>query len=187
MTERNNISEVKSVYKRGAEYGLWFGIYLTAMSLAIMYGLGHSTLLLLLAVAMLVAIPAVIYQVMRRYRTSMHGFASFSSLWMLGIMTFLFGSLICGMVTYVWMQYVMPTFIYDQVVTAIELYKTIPGEEAAEMVKVMQAIVDGHALPSPFDVVVQMIMLVTFLGSLVSMAMAAVLGLRRIPPKPPVF
>lgn len=185
MTERNSKKEVKSVYKRGAEYGLWFGIYLTVMSLAIMHGMSHSVLLLL-SIAMLAAIPAIIYQIMRRYRASMLGFASFSSLWMLGVMTFLFGSLICGMVTYVWMQYVMPTFIYDQVVTAIELYKTIPGDEAAEMVKVMQTIVDRHALPSPFDVVVQMIMLVTFLGSLVSMALAALLGMRRIPPKTPV-
>ena len=78
------------------------------------------------------------------------------------------------------MQYVTPTYIYDQVVTAIELYKTVPGEEAAEMVKVMQAIVDRHALPTAMEVVVQMIMLVTFLGSLLSMALAGVMSCRRV-------
>lgn len=182
MVENDNIDGVKSVYRYGAEYGVWFGIYLTLMALAIIYGFSQYTLLLV-AMAMFVATPAVIYPMMRRYRTHMHGFAPFASLWMLGLMIFLFGSLICGTVTYVWMQYVMPTFIYDQVVAAIEIYKTVPGDSAAEMVSIMETIIEHHALPSAMEVVVQMVMLTTFLGSLVSMALAFILGMRRIPPK----
>lgn len=184
MIEKDNLTGLKSVYRWGAEYGLGFGIYLTLMALAIMYGFSHSSLLLV-AMAMMVAAPAVVYPMLRRYRTSMRGYAPFASLWMLGILVFLFGSLICGMVTYVWLQYVMPMFIYDQVMMAIDLYKGIPGDDAAEVVRVMEAIVERHALPSPIEVVVQMIMLTTFLGSLVSMALASVLSLRRVPPRIP--
>ncbi len=185
MMENSNITNVKSVYRCGAEYGAWFGIYLTAMSVAIMYGLDRSMLLLLVAFAMILGIPAIVYRMMLHYRKMMRGYAPFASLWMLGLMIFMFGSLICGAVTYILMQYVTPTYIYDQVVTAIELYKTVPGEEAAEMVRVMQAIVDRHALPTAMEVVVQMIMLVTFLGSLLSMALAGVMSFRRVPPLPP--
>lgn len=179
---KNDIDKTKSVYRYGAEYGVWFGIYLTLMALAIIYGFSNYSLIIV-ALAMLVATPAVIYPMMRRYRTQMHGFSPFASLWMLGLMIFLFGSLICGAITYVWMQYVMPTFIYDQVMAAIEIYKSVPGNSAEEMVKMMETIIERHALPSPMEVVVQMVMLTTFLGSLVSMILAFILGIRRIPPR----
>lgn len=183
MVEKNNIDDtVKSVYRQGAEYGAWFGVYLTVMALAIMYGFTH-TILMLAAMAMMVAVPAVVYPMLRRYRSQMRGYAPFASLWMLGLMIFICGSLICGAVTYVWMQYVMPTFIYDQVMAAINVYKAVPGESAAEMVRIMEAIVERHALPSAMEVVVQMVMLTTFLGSLVSMVLAFILGMRRIPPR----
>lgn len=183
MVEKNNIDDtVKSVYRQGAEYGAWFGVYLTVMALAIMYGFTH-TILMLVAMAMMVAVPAVVYPMLRRYRSQMRGYAPFASLWMLGLMIFICGSLICGAVTYVWMQYVMPTFIYDQVMAAIDVYKAVPGESAAEMVRIMETIVERHALPSAMEVVVQMVMLTTFLGSLVSMVLAFILGMRRIPPR----
>lgn len=175
MLENQNTPQEKSVYRYGAEYGVGFGIYLSLMALAIMYGFDYP-LLLLAAIVMIAATPAIIYPMLRRYKTIMHGFAPFASLWLLGIMIFLFGSLICSAVTYLWMQYVMPTFIYDQVMAAIELYKTLPGNEAAEVVKVMESVVQHHALPSPIEVVVQMIMLTTFLGSLVSMALALIIS-----------
>ena len=183
MVEKNNIDDtVKSVYRQGAEYGAWFGVYLTVMALAIMYGFTH-TILMLAAMAMMVAVPAVVYPMLRRYRSQMRGYAPFASLWMLGLMIFICGSLICGAVTYVWMQYVMPTFIYDQVLAAIDVYKAVPGESAAEMARIMETIVERHALPSAMEVVVQMVMLTTFLGSLVSMVLAFILGMRRIPPR----
>lgn len=183
MVGKNNIDDtVKSVYRRGAEYGAWFGVYLTVMALAIMYGFTH-TILMLVAMAMMVAVPAVVYPMLRRYRSQMRGYAPFASLWMLGLMIFICGSLICGAVTYVWMQYVMPTFIYDQVMAAIDVYKAVPGDSAAEMVRIMETIVERHALPSAMEVVVQMVMLTTFLGSLVSMVLAFILGMRRIPPR----
>lgn len=183
MVEKNNIDDtVKSVYRQGAEYGAWFGVYLTVMALAIMYGFTH-TILMLAAMAMMVAVPAVVYPMLRRYRSQMRGYAPFASLWMLGLMIFICGSLICGAVTYVWMQYVMPTFIYDQVMAAIDVYKAVPGDSAAEMVRIMETIVERHALPSAMEVVVQMVMLTTFLGSLVSMVLAFILGMRRIPPR----
>ena len=180
MLENQNTPQEKSVYRYGAEYGVGFGIYLSLMALAIMHGF-DTPFLLLIAVAMIAATPAIIYPMLRRYRTIMHGFAPFASLWLLGIMIFLFGSLICGTVTYIWLQYVVPTFIYDQVMTAIELYKTLPGDQAAEVVKIMEAVVEQHALPSPIEVVVQMIMLTTFLGSLLSMLLALLIGWRKIP------
>ena len=183
MVEKNNIDDtVKSVYRQGAEYGAWFGVYLTVMALAIMYGFTH-TILMLAAMAMMVAVPAVVYPMLRRYRSQMRGYAPFASLWMLGLMIFICSSLICGAVTYVWMQYVMPTFIYDQVMAAIDVYKAVPGESAAEMARIMETIVERHALPSAMEVVVQMVMLTTFLGSLVSMVLAFILGMRRIPPR----
>lgn len=182
MVEKDNITGNKSVYRWGAEYGVWFGIYLTVMALAMMYGFTYNSLLLL-AMAMIIATPAVIYPMMRRYRSAMHGYAPFASLWMVGLMTFAFGSLICGIVTYVWLQYVMPTFIYDQVQVAIETYKNMPGDSAAEMVDMMETVVERHALPTAMEVVVQMIMLTTFLGSILSMILAGILGVRRIPPR----
>ena len=173
------MGEVKSIYRTGAENGAVFGIYLTVLSIMFMYGF-DSVLFMYLSMAMFLGIPGVVYFYMRKYHVSLHGISQFSALWMLGILIFLFGSLICGVVTYVWMQYIEPTFIYDQVQMAIKLYETVPGENARMLTDILKQAVENHMLPSAIDIVIEMIMLTTFVGSIISMMLSAVVRMKRV-------
>ena len=173
------MGEVKSIYRVGAENGVGFGIYLTVLSIMLMYGF-DSVLLMYASIVLFLGIPGVVYFYMRRYHVAAHGISQFSALWMLGILIFLFGSLICGCVTYIWMQYIEPTFIYDQVQMAIKLYETVPGENARILVDVLERAVENHMLPSAIDIVIEMIMLTTFVGSIVSMILSAVVRMKRV-------
>ena len=173
------MGEVKSIYRVGAEKGAWFGIYLSVLSIMLMYGF-DSVLLMYASIALFLGIPGVAYFYIRKYHVSLHCMSQFSALWMLGILIFLFGSLICGVVTYVWMQYVEPTFIYDQVQMAIKLYESVPGENARMLTDILKQAVENHMLPSAIDIVIEMIMLTTFVGSIISMIISAIVRLKRV-------
>ena len=165
--------EVKNVYRQGAEDGLTFGILLTMISLAFIYS-GASSLISVLAVVLLLLPPVALYLFQYRYATRVNNLADISALWMLGLMISLCGSLICGVVTYVWLQYVEPTFIYDQVQGAINVWKQVPEMSSDPMLENMQHAIDGGLLPSPIEFVMNMILLTTFLGSLQSLLLGVV-------------
>lgn len=165
--------EVKNVYRQGAEDGMSFGVLLTMISLAFIYS-GASSVISVLAVVLLLLPPVALYWFQHRYATKVDKNADISALWMLGLMISLCGSLICGAVTYAWLQYVEPTFIYDQVQGAINVWKQVPEMSGDPMLSDMQHAIDGGLLPSPIEFVMNMILLTTFLGSLQSLLLGVV-------------
>ncbi len=159
--------ELKSVYKRGAEYGWKFGLYLSALFFAIVYS-SQLPFLAYIGMFLLLLIPFVVYGFLRRCYILEGGTSSFSTLWMLGILIFIYGSLICGIVTYVWLQYVMPNYIYDSAQAFIKLYESMPEMKNSEGLKVMRMAVDQKMLPSAIEFVFNMIWFTTFFGSVLS-------------------
>ena len=171
MKKDNNIQN--NLYKHSAEAGLGFGVLLSVVSLSFIYS-SESAILSLIAILLLMALPVVLYALQHRFVTRSSAPAEISSLWMLGLMISLFGSLICGVVTYVWLQYVEPTFISDQAQAAVDAYKTIPEMQGSELVTTMQRAIDEGLLPSAIEFVINMILLTTFLGSIVSLITACI-------------
>lgn len=165
--------EVKNVYRQGAEDGVFFGILLTMISLSFIYS-GKSSIISVLAVVLLLLPPVALFVSQRRYAARMSNFADVPALWMLGLMTSLCGSLICGAVTYCWLQFIEPSFIYDQVQGAIDVWKQVPEMVGDPMLKDMQNAIDRGMLPSAIEFVMNMILLTTFLGSVQSLLLGAV-------------
>ena len=165
--------EVKNVYRQGAEDGVFFGILLTMISLSFIYS-GKSSIISVLAVVLLLLPPVALFVSQRRYAARMSNFADVPALWMLGLMTSLCGSLICGAVTYCWLQFIEPSFIYDQVQGAIDVWKQVPEMAGDPMLKDMQNAIDRGMLPSAIEFVMNMILLTTFLGSVQSLLLGAV-------------
>ena len=93
----NNQYITSSPYRRGAVYGVPFGLYLTALFFAISYTfdiplLGPVSFLLMLGV------PFMIYGFLRRSFVEDRGTTIYSSLWMEGIAIFFFGGMLTGCV-----------------------------------------------------------------------------------------
>ena len=156
----------KSIYTRGAEDGAWMGLLFVAAVALQTLGQG-SLLATLMADALLVAVPAVLWVMLRRSYRYDRLLTTFSGLWMHGIMVFLCGSLILGLGACMYMRFINPGFIYAQARLAVDLYSQIPEFET--FAQTLQKAIDRKLLPSPIMITFTVIWLGSFSGAMLSM------------------
>lgn len=162
-----------SPYRRGADNGFLFGIYLIALFFA-MIGAEYHGILGLLTMTMALAVPFMIYRFLRRSYTADHGTTPFSSLWMQGIMTFLCGSLISGVAAFVFMRWLDPAFMTRNAERAIEIYRTMDNPSATTIADGLEVLLRNGALPTPIQIVFQSIWGAVLSGSLLSLIVSAI-------------
>ena len=172
-------NSLTSPYSRGAHDGLSFAVYLTVMFFASIYTT-RVALLSLLAILMMLGVPFVIYRYLRRAYVADGGITIMSGLWMHGIMIFLCGSLLAGAVEVVWLRWIDPTYIVDQIHSIIDLYSNSGWERGEEMAQVLQRMIDNSLIPSAISIVMEMIWLSVFSGSLLSALIALLVRARPI-------
>lgn len=170
-----------SPYRRGAEDGLTFAIYLVVMFFASIYTT-KVALLSLLVILMMLGVPFVIYRYLRRAFVADRGTSLMSALWMHGIMIFLCGSLLAGAVEVVWLRWIDPTYIVDQLHSVIDLYENSGWDRGEEMAEVLQRMIDNSLVPSAISIVMEMIWLSVFTGSLLSALISLLVRARPIGP-----
>ena len=163
----------KTVYREGAEKGVYMGIYLMAMFFAIILSEWLS-IASIVATILIVGLPLFAYKLIVRVHKKYFCSADFPSLWMLGIMIFIGGSMICALASYAYLQYADPEFIARQAEYALDTYKSLPESQNSEMVSMMQQAVKNGILPTPIEFSVEMLWMTSFCGSLLSAVLSAV-------------
>lgn len=163
----------RSVYRRGADDGLWFGLYLSVMFIAMACSL-DVPILSLVFLLMAAGVPVATYRSLKKSFRIDEGRSSFSALWLHGICMFFFGSLLLSVTVYVFLRFIHPEYIPELVRTAYEYYSTSGSPSAHEIADVLRAIQDNRLYPTAGGVAVEMIWLAVFTGSLLSMAISAV-------------
>ncbi len=171
----------KNIFQRAAEWGIPFGIYLTFGGLAAIYADKFPPLSVVFLTLTLGA-PLLAYYFQRRKFIEDDGFTDFSSLWMLGILLFILGTVLSSFIIFLVLQYLRPEFIYDQALAAIKAWSSIPEMQNSEFIKVLQRMVDEKLLPTPIEAVFNSFWFVTFSGS-VSSAITAMIAGRRLKKK----
>lgn len=171
---------IKSIYRRAADNGLIFGVYLSLLFIMFVFS-SESFLMSLVGLVLLLGIPGIIFVFLRRCFVAEFGKTTISGLWMLGILIFIYASLICGVVTYVYLQYFDPSFIYEQAQAALNVYQSVEEIKGSDIVVGMQRAIEEKLLPTPIEFVFQMIWITTFFGSLLSLLTALIV--RVIPTK----
>ena len=169
----------KSIYKRAAEWGLPFGLYIACMGVASIYA-DYFAPLSIIFILMIMATPLVVYYFQRRRFIEDDGFTEYAGLWMLGILLFIFGSVIASFIIYLVLQYFRPDFMYEQARMVIEAYSKMPQASDSEVLRVLQRMVDEKLLPTPIEAVFNASWFITFFGSLVS-AITALIAQRKLP------
>lgn len=167
----NNQYITSSPYRRGAVYGVPFGLYLTALFFAISYTfdiplLGPVSFLLMLGV------PFMIYGFLRRSFVEDHGTTIYSSLWMEGIAIFFFGGMLATLVSVVYMRWIEPDFINSRIDAMIELYRQAEFSRSREAIDILTRAREQNLIPKPIDIAIDMLWFIVFTGSLLSMLMA---------------
>lgn len=169
-------SKLTNPYRQGADDGLWMGLYLSALFFASAFAVGR-TLVGALATGMIIAVPVILFLLLRRTWRRDEGLSLFSGLWMQGIITFLCGGLISGVVAFAYLRWVNPSWLADQVRAMISLYSSIEG--GAVIADTLSTMLDRHLLPSPIQMVIQMLWLEIFSGSILSLIVTALVRLTR--------
>lgn len=169
----------RSPYRRGASDGITLGLLLTGIFLASVLSVRFS-LLALVAIAGAVAVPFMIYRYLRRSYVADLGTTLISSLWMQGIMAFACAAAISGLVAMVYLKWIDPYFMSERIAEAIELYRNSGLESGERTADTLQAMVDGHMMPSSVEFVLEAIWLTIFSGSMLSLLMALLARARAV-------
>lgn len=164
-------SNTHSPYRRGADFGIYFGMYLTALFFSSAFST-NIPFLSLMSLLLMAGVPFLIYFMLRSSYRRDYCKTLFSSLWMEGIAIFFFGGLIASFISVIYMRWINPDFINTQVDTLIELYRSIDWDRGHEMADIFQRAKEQHLLPSPIQITVDMLWLIVFSGSILSMLMA---------------
>lgn len=166
----------KSIYHTGAADGLTMGLYLGATFICQVLSLKILTLGLF-AELMVLGVPFMAYFLMRRSYKSNAREKPFSTIWMHGITIFICGSLILGLVQYVYTRFINPDFIPMMAQTAVDAYMSLPSDDGRQFGVALQQIIDKHLLPTPIGFTITAIWLISFIGCLLSLAITVILKL----------
>ena len=168
----------KSIYQRASEWGLPFGLYLSCAAVASIFADWFAPLSVIF-ILLLVATPLVVYYFQRRKFDEDDGFTEYAALWMLGILLFIYGSIIAGFIVYLILQFIRPDFMYDQAQQVIEAYSKIPEMRDSDLLTVIKRLVNERLMPSPIEVVFNAFWFTTFGGSVTS-AITAIVARRTL-------
>ena len=168
----------KNIYKRAADWGLPFGLYLSCMGVASIFA-DYFAPLSFIFILLLLATPLVVYYFQRRKFIEDDGFTEYAALWMLGILLFILGAIIASFIIYLVLQYCRPNFMYEQAQMVIDAYSKMPQMKDSEILHIVQRMVDENLLPTPIEAVFNVFWFVSFFGSL-SSAVTALIAQRRL-------
>lgn len=168
----------KSVFRRGAEDGIWFGLYLSVLFIFAAVAI-NIPLLGHIATLMALAVPVYTFFTLRRGFIDNGYFYTFSEVWTHGLTLFLCGTLIMALTIVVYLTWINPSFIYDQCQIAITAYKQIGGEMGNEIAATLEKAINQKLLPSPLSIASNLISLGVFSGSILSMILAPFIRLCR--------
>lgn len=176
-----DISQIKprSPYKRGADWGAVFGIYLSALFFASSYSFDYP-LASVASFLLIIGVPVFIFFALRRGYVEDRGTTIFSSLWVEGIAIFFFGGLIASLVAFVYMRWIEPDFIAGRLNAMIDVYSSVDVPNSDDVVEVLQAVRDRDLLPRPIEIIVDMLWLMVFTGSMLSMIISTLVPLKKV-------
>ncbi len=169
-----------SPYRRGADQGFFFGLYLSAMFIISAVSV-KVQFLGIIPLIMAISVPFIIYRLLRRTYVEEYGTSTLSALWMQGIMIFICGSLIHAIVAVVYLKWIEPDFIITQLRSAIQFYKDSGTETGIQISDMLARMIRAGAVPSTTSIVIETIWLAIFSGSMLSLLMSILARARGVP------
>lgn len=166
-----------SIYRYAAREGVAMGAYLTATSFSLLLSLRFPWMELLI-LPLILGFPAVLAILMKRIADAEPAYRRLASLWLGGIYTVIFGTLICTLLSALWLRFADPSFIFSYVCEAITRIEASPlAPDYADTVALMRSAIDRRLLPNGMEFVSTLAWATAFLGSMASLLIAFALTL----------
>lgn len=166
----------KSVYKYAAEAGLPVGLYLSLMSACFLLSL-EAPFLPTLLLPLAIGFPFLLAWHMRRMGRAEPSYMRVSALWLCGIYTVIFGTLICCLLSALYLVAVDPGFLGRYVSEALATIESGPAaSQYADTAELIRKALDSKMVPTPTEFVSTMGWLTCFSGSVLSLVIAMILS-----------
>lgn len=125
-------------------------------------------------------VPFLLYRWLRRTYVEARGTLTLSALWLQGIVIFMCGMMISAIVSLVYLKFIEPGFIVDRLNDVIELYSSSPVEELQEIATVLTNMIEQKVVPSTGSIVMEMVWLGVFSGSILSLIVGLLTRSRKV-------
>ena len=166
----------KSIYKYASEAGLPAGLYLTLMS-ACLLGSTKIALLPMFLLPLALGFPFILWMLMKRISREQPSFNKFSSLWLGGIYTVIFGTLICMFLSALYIVFFEPNFVSLYINNALIAVESSPmAEEYEASISMMHNALEAHILPTGLQFLTTMAWFTCFVVSMLSLGLAFVMS-----------
>ena len=177
----------KSIYKYASEAGLPAGLYLSLMSACVLLSIKIPVLPVML-LPLSLGFPFVLWALMRWIVREEPSYNKFSSLWLGGLYTVIFGTLICMFLSAIYLIGFEPGFVNLYVSNALEAVESSPvAAEYEQSIIMMRRAMEAHILPSGLEFLTTMAWFTCFCGSILSLIISLIISrggkniTRRIP------
>lgn len=159
------MDETGNVVKHGMDMAVPMALYTTAISVSLIYT-DVVPPLALLALALLLAGPFLLYRIQRRYFVASDCTCGMWDLWRLGIVAIFFGTVFTLLATYGILEYVRPGYITGQFETVLETYKQIPQLKDTEVTETLEYALKNDLIPTAWEFSLQMFVYTNISGML---------------------
>lgn len=161
-----------------ADYGPALGLTFCAVLFAAIYALRYPAVSLL-ALAAIIAVPAITWVMMRRtWKKSMRTM-QFASLWSQGIVAFACGGMFLAVATYIYFKWIEPDLLISALESQARRWADMATPESTANARALRLMIDGGAIPHPSEIAFQLLCLTIFSGSMLSMLLAFIIRLDR--------
>lgn len=173
----------KSIYKYASEAGVPAGLYLTLMSACLLFST-KIQILPILIIPMAIGFPFLLWVLMRRISQSEPSYNKFSSLWLGGLYTVIFGTLICMFFSALYVVVVEPGFVHIYMNNVLEALEASPmAADYQATATLMREAMEAHILPTGLEFITTIAWFTCFTGSLLSLVIALIMS--KLPKKKP--
>lgn len=160
----------RPILARAGESGLVIGLYICALAVCTAFS-PYSGIAVVLVWFGSLAMPFVLYRLIRKSNMSAGYSLGFPELWAEGIGTFFFGTLIPAAFVYAWLRFVSPEYISNTVAFTIQTLREVPDQQYADMANLLSDIY-SKKMPTAADVTANLISFNIIVGTVMSLIVA---------------
>ena len=166
----------KSIYKYASEVGIPVGMYLSLMSSCLLMSI-RMPFLMSAIFFLAIGFPFYLGFFVRKIGKIEPAYMKFSSLWLGGIYSVIFGTFICMFFSGLYITFIEPGFVGAYCQNMIDTIEASPiADEYEATIGMMRNAMDSHMLPSGMDFVTTMGWFTCFVGSVLSLVIALIVS-----------
>ncbi|MBO7382563.1 MAG: DUF4199 domain-containing protein [Muribaculaceae bacterium] len=169
------------IFKRASADGAIMGACFVAFFACMVFS-SASPLVSFLGFILMCVPPFLLFYLLRRSRVAADGDLTFSQLWLEGTFTMVLGAIFLAIVAYVYLRWINPTFLIDQVTESVKILSQM-GSEYSALTESMQSLLEDGNMPSPLQVSWSMIQSAFITGAILAAIVAAIVKSLKINPK----